>query len=233
MHRVCTSTAITNPMTRLAVLVVGLVCINAQANLIQNGDFETPDISGNWRVYSVAPGGFEWQILPPSIDLVNTYWEAASGDQSLDLDGGFPGGGGVFQDVTTTPGTRYYLSFAFSGNPDWQDIGANPLKPMEVFWGGQLVDLLTFDVTGHTFTDMGWTYYQYQLVAIDDITRVAFHSPVTYQSATGPAIDDVVLDFHPRSGIPISGVPDSGSLALPFLGVVAAMMVYRRRQESR
>lgn len=49
----------------------------------------------------------------------------------LDLDGNFPGGGGVLQDVPTAPGTLYYLSFAYAGNPDWP--GTNPLKTMEFY----------------------------------------------------------------------------------------------------
>ena len=155
---------------------------------------------------------------------------AASGDQSLDLDGGLPGGGGAYQDVVTSPGSRYFLSFAFAGNPDWQNLGANPLKPMEVFWGGEVIGLLIFDVTGHTFNDMGWTYYQYEIEANSSITRVAFHSLIAFDSATGPALDDVVLDIRPRSGIPITSVNDSGTLALSFCGVVASLIVWHRRQ---
>jgi len=66
-------------------ILTALLGITAQANLIQNGDFETPELHGQWAAFTIAPNGFEWEILPPSIDLVNTYWEAASGDQSLDL----------------------------------------------------------------------------------------------------------------------------------------------------
>jgi len=74
---------------------------------------------------------------------------------------------------------------------------------------------------------MGWTYYQYALWATESVTRVAFRSTTTEISATGPTLDDVVLNTFLRPNIPISAVPDTGSLMLAFLGVMATLIFWK------
>src|SRR5690349_7857338 len=69
--------------------------------LIVNGDFEASAITP-WTSF----GG-------PSSLADQTWWVAASGKQSIEL----YGGGAIAQDVPTTAGGRYDLTFAYAGNP--------------------------------------------------------------------------------------------------------------------
>jgi hypothetical protein len=50
------------------------------------------------------------------------------------------------------------------------------------------VDTPSFDVTGHTVTDMGWMYHTYDLTAESSVTRLQFTSLINTQ--WGPMIDD-------------------------------------------
>ena len=51
-----------------------------------------------------------------TVDYLGSNWQAAEGQQSLDLNGD-PGTGSVKQTVTTTAGTRYLIRYAMAGNP--------------------------------------------------------------------------------------------------------------------
>jgi hypothetical protein len=109
------------------ILNISLACLifspGLSASLVQNGDFETPQVGPTWQVFYVAPDGFEWVISPASIDIVR-LWQPASGYQSLDLDGNFPGGGGVYQDVATIPGQTYTGTSRGDHRPRHQDTRA-------------------------------------------------------------------------------------------------------------
>ena len=63
-----------------------------------------------------------WSIDSGSIDLINVYWQHASGSYSIDLAEPLdnpPGDakGTISQDLATTPGGKYDLPFMMAGNP--------------------------------------------------------------------------------------------------------------------
>ena len=104
--------------------------LTPSANLLNNGDFEMPETANGLPVHSsINPTAItSWRVSSGSVDLTN-QWQAASGQQSLDLNGNFdvpadganatsPANGTIYQDVAiSTPGT-YLLSFAMAGNPN-------------------------------------------------------------------------------------------------------------------
>ena len=151
-------------------------------NLVQNGDFETPSVVVNATLHGPTqiPG---WQIEADGIDIAESYWQPAHGSQSIDLNG--LDRGGVYQDLSTAAGHVYHLRFAMAGNPD----PSPAVKVMNVYWGAQLVDTLSFDTTGHTSTSMGWGYHDYNVTGTGtDRLRFVSESPT---GGRGPALDDV------------------------------------------
>jgi hypothetical protein len=68
---------------------------------------------------------------------------------------------------------------------------------MEVWWGDQLVDSPTFDITGHTGASMGWITPTYALEAISSTTRLLFKDIYPGESLGGPALDAIVVLADP------------------------------------
>jgi choice-of-anchor C domain-containing protein len=144
-----------------------------------------------------------WIVGGVSIDLVASYWQAASGLQSVNLNG--LGAGSIYQDVPTAPGHAYSLSFALAGNPECGPT----VKQMQVSWGSSVVAGLTFDVTGHSDASMGYQYRAYRVIASGPVTRLAFESLVG--GACGPVLDDVSVT---EVGVP-SGQSNAVKTLLP------------------
>jgi hypothetical protein len=139
-----------------------------------------------------------------AVDLVNTNWFAsASGTQSLDLNSA--DSGGVYQDATTSPGESYRLRFAFGGNTheNGNPAGGPPVKQMQVLWGTNVLGTLSYDVTGHSPTDVGWREFSFTVIGNGN-DRVIFRS-LTHGWA-GPAIDNVSLKPSTNSIPMVSGL---------------------------
>jgi hypothetical protein len=108
----------------LAATVGGIAGLApARADLVQNGSFENPTVVGiydqsvptSWDVLG-ASGNNAPVVGSSSIDHVGPYWQAADLSQSLDLNG--LDYGVIGQTLATTPGQKYMVKFALSGNPD-------------------------------------------------------------------------------------------------------------------
>jgi choice-of-anchor C domain-containing protein len=163
---------------------------NASAqNLIVNGSFEEPGGVETWLVFGAGPGLPGWTVESGTVEIVGTYWQAAEGSQSLDLNGIYEEIGTIYQDVPTLAGQRYKVRFAYAGN-----VGCGPtIKTTRVTWDGQELDTVSFDTTGHSVTNMGWTYYEFEVTASSLTGRLAFRSLTS--SFCGPAIDDVSVEL--------------------------------------
>jgi choice-of-anchor C domain-containing protein len=130
-----------------------------------------------------------WTVLPHSIDHVGTQWSHANGIASVDING--PTTGGISQSVTTTPGVTYVVRFALAGNPDPNpDCAAVPIKRVRVTVGGTSRSY-SFDITGKSYTNMGWSYKSFTFVAPSTSETLTFQSLTN--TACGPVIDDVSL----------------------------------------
>ena len=131
-----------------------VVAASAGAQVV-NGDFESsiPAPPGGFSTYSTGQNFGGWTVGKGSIDLINGFWQAANGTYSVDMDGASVGS--IFQDVLTSAGGKYDISFAIAGNT----YGPPVIKTLDVFWDGANVGTFTFDITGHSASSMGWQSY--------------------------------------------------------------------------
>lgn len=106
-----------------------------------------------------------------------------------------------------------------AGNPD----GGSQTVTMEVWWGSELVDTPSFDVGGHTRSDMGRTYHRYSVVATTNVTRFRFKS-ATGNCCFGPKLDDISL-VHGGAPCFISGpvVDGNNNAALAQVGMAITL----------
>jgi choice-of-anchor C domain-containing protein len=152
--------------------------------IVTNGDFETPFVPS---VFTMRPapevfGG--WTVEFGSVDHISPDNMApACGGQSVDVTGSSTGA--IYQDLPTIPGQTYRLRFALAGN----FFNRPAVKQLEVGWGSDLVDTVSFNTTGRSVTDMGWTYHDYTVTATASVTRLRFKSLTG--GAYGPMVDDV------------------------------------------
>jgi len=178
---------------------------NAQ---LANGGFETPPNVYPYMVFGAGLSLPGWTMESGTVEIVGTYWQAAEGRQSLDLNGIFEEIGTLYQDVATVPGARYRVRFALAGNPE----GGPAVKSLTLTWGDSELDTLTFDTTGRTLADMGWEYHEYVVTAASTRSRLRFQS--TSSSFCGPALDDIsVTPLDSRPPPPASPVPVIHSFA--------------------
>lgn len=202
-------------MLRFCVIVVLALTLCAPAvaqNLVVNGDFEDPYYGDPYTGMPPGPYFYGWNVDGDSVDVIGSYWQAASGLQSIDLNGNHPGA--MWQDISNSAATKYSLSFAIAANPDLAGV-----KTMEVWWGGAKLDTLRFDSTGHSRTDMGWSYHTY-VVNGSGLDRLSFVS-TSADNCYGAALDNVSLTAVPE--------PSSLLALVGGLGLLAPVLCKRRR----
>jgi choice-of-anchor C domain-containing protein len=173
----------------LNLIVLGAsISIEAQASLITNGSFEDTSVDPCPSFIELPLGDTSitgWTVVETSIHYVCMTWDASEGQKSLDLDADAGEAGGISQTFSTIPGAQYAVSFDMAGN--W---GAPPtIKTMRVSADGQSADF-TFDITGRSAHDMGWTRHTWSFVADDSSATLEFRS-LTDPSGWGPALDNV------------------------------------------
>ena len=93
----------------------------AAAQIVKDGSFETPASSpfetfGAGSTLSNPGETSPWTVGSGSVDVIDGYWMSYAGNQSIDLSG--DSNGSIYQDLTTTIGTTYNVSYYLAGNPD-------------------------------------------------------------------------------------------------------------------
>ena len=158
-------------------------------DLIVNGGFEEPAIPArSFRVFSSIPG---WTILPgsPDFEIQNRVaGDPFEGDQLCELDA-FRAST-IFQDIPTSPGSVYELSFAFSarpGRPVWDNV-------LRVFWGGEEITTLAED--GAELSNTSWEVHTFQVFGGPDTTTRLIFEDRGVSNRLGTYIDGVrVVDL--------------------------------------
>jgi choice-of-anchor C domain-containing protein len=168
-----------------------------QAAAFQNGSFEQgisslTDYAFLPAVDSTSITG--WTVSAGNIDYIGTYWTAAAGSRNIDLNG--ISAGTIQQTFDTTPGKFYQVTFALAGNPVGNPFGVDPIKTLTVSAGSSSQGY-TFDTTGYTTTNMGWTTKTFEFNATGSTSTLAFISN-TSPLGFGPALDNIIVTPIPE-----------------------------------
>ncbi len=125
------------------LLTALLVPLSVSAQIVSNGDFQTPDISPDSRLNLPAGEVFGWYVVFGDVDLVRRQ----SGQQVLDLNGFDTGAIQQTLDFQVDPqNNKYDLSFRWTPNiADAQASDTHVLAAV-VNWNSQTLAVLTYDV---------------------------------------------------------------------------------------
>ena len=171
------------------VSLLGLgITQSARANLITNGGFETGDFSG-------------WTVFGPDNAVVGPTPFTSPHSGNFQAIFGF-GDNSISQNVTTTPGSSYVITFWLAANVR---EGGSP--SISVNWGGSNIFSESFT------TPSGYTEHTFTVNASSPATQLQFQ----FSSIFGNVfyLDDI--------SVTRAGVPDGGStvslLGLALFGV--------------
>lgn len=159
------------------------------ANVLVNGSFEDGPGAAAGGFTPVAAESTDikgWKVTTGSVDHISTYWKAADGERSLDLNGNEVGP--LAQTFKTVKGQKYRVTFALAANPD---AGADSMK-VKVSAAGKS-DEFTFEKKETSKENMGWVIKAWEFTADADETTLEFASLHTDEAFCGPALDDVIV----------------------------------------
>jgi len=194
----------------------------AEANLLSNGSFESSSINpGSFTTLSPFSNAItDWTVWSGSIDYIGSYWAAADGGRSIDLNGNEAGS--ILTYFTTIPGEQYQVDFYMGGNT----AGSPGVKSLDLraYYNGLnfFIDnqIFTFDTTGKSLTSMGWQLQSFIFTAPSNNATILFGSIIA--GAYGPAIDNVTVSR-------VSSVPEPATMLLLGLGLVGLAGISRKK----
>jgi choice-of-anchor C domain-containing protein len=190
-----------NPLLRplaLGLLATGLCAAHVSwADLLVNGNFEQgPSIPSLNPIFSVAPGSDAltgWTVTSGSINIVtDNYWVPLSGHRSIVLSSSGPGA--VAQNLATSPGAVYRLTFWMSGEP----FSSPTIKNLRLT-AGATTQNQTFDTTPAWEWDMAWSQRTFDFTATGSTTTLQLASLDATQ--WGPALDSMKVELV-SAGVP-------------------------------
>lgn len=196
-----------------AVAAIAMLPSAANAAEFVNGSFEAGVPAGSFT--TVAGGNSSsitgWTVIGNSVDYIGSYWTAQNGARSIDLNGGAQGG--IQQTFDTLAGVQYNVTFWLAGNADGAPITKNVLVNADGGTGG----LFSFNSTGTSKANMGWSKYTYNFLAAGPTTTLSFASQDA--GAFGAALDNVS----------VAAVPEPATWALMLIGFAGVGFSMRRR----
>jgi len=219
------------------VLILALLgAANAGANILVNGDFSLSPDPGLVQRYLGGSSLVGWFALNDDVELMGPdYWQSAPGSsRSVDLAGLHPGG--IGQSIPTVVGGVYTLSFYLAGNMD----SAPAVKYLTIATVSNAAvfdsQSFTFDTTGYSHSNMGWTLETWQFTAIAPRTDILFidstitemnpHNMDVLWNPAGPVVANINLTGPGDSPDPS---PEPLSFVLLGSGLIGIACVYRRR----
>jgi choice-of-anchor C domain-containing protein len=126
-----------------------------------------------------------------SVDYIGSdTWQAADGSRSLDMSG--HDAGSIFQNVSGfTVGQQYRLSFDLASNVE----GGPTIKSLQAQIGST-AQTFTFDGTGFSYANMGWSLRTLDFIANNTTMGLTFTS--LDSGSAGPALDNVSITIVPE-----------------------------------
>jgi competence protein ComGC len=157
-------------------------------NLVVNGSFEYPSVSGNGWGYFMGDGLTGGWVASSSgpVEIQYGGFGATSpfGNQHLELDADVPGS--IKQTLTTVAGKTYWLSFYYTPRPGCSN------NKIEVKWNGNSVTILNGDGSGLPMS-AAWTQKTYTLTATGSSTDLEFIDESASGDKEGGLLDNVVV----------------------------------------
>lgn len=180
----------------------------ANANLLTNGSFEdTVQANGTWNVYTTIAG---WTTeTGPGIEIRNNVEGVAfDGNNFVELDS--HANSSMFQEVATTSGVAYTLSFAYAPRIN-QSAETNIV---EAYWNGSLIT----SQTGFSATNNDWQTFSFTVTGtgLDKLTFKAAGINDSY----GGSLDNVTLT---------AAVPEPETYAMMLFGLGLVGFAARRK----
>ncbi len=187
----------------VGISVAATTAAASPVNLIQNGSFES--VATPTTTFETVPAGnsttiSDWTVFTPaiygespgSVDLTsNDYWNAEDGNYSIDLAGSTHAPGGVYQNVSTTPGVEYSLSFWSAVNGD-EKPGMK--HTMAVSVNGSALDKVKAVGVGRP---LHWVQNTATFFATSSTSQIAFGDATPTDKHQGPTLDNVSLSAVP------------------------------------
>jgi hypothetical protein len=198
----------------LSAAMAALAVPASAANLIVNGQFNTPNVGATWNLFTNGgvPG---WTSNNNETEIDNSPGAVGmpcfdAGCQNLELDGT------TFDTISQTvsgltPGMKYLLTWAYGDRP-----GSGP-QEANVFFGGALV---TQDSNAGMTPSM-WMVNSVMVTATATTEVLSFAAVDTSGIGGDPGIGNEIAD--------VSLVPEPASLALLGAGLAGLGLIRRRR----
>src|SRR5260221_7092043 len=137
---------------------------------VSNGSFETGAVVDPFTTLNPGDTNINnWVVASGSVDYISTYWQAADGARSVDMNGLVAGT--INQAVPTTTGALYKVTFKLSGNPDSAGVDSAYYSPsnkqLTLSATGAAPQTFSYDTSamGNTKTDMKWAPESYSFTA--------------------------------------------------------------------
>jgi hypothetical protein len=204
----------------LAAAALSFIPAAASAQLVTNGGFEDPTISGPC-CSTVPPDALPGWTATPNVNVVNGTFSSAGGvnlayegNQYLDLVGQ-GGTGSISQDISLAEGVVYTLTFAYSHNLFSPNSATSASAEFTI---GTLTGMVSHN-TGDN-SDLDWQIFTGNFMATGPM------STLNFTNLTGGVNEGILLDaVSITQAVP---EPTTGAMMLSGFGAVGFAM--RRRK---
>lgn len=209
----------------LSALALTTIAVNSQANLIDNGGFEAPDVnSNNWAYFTDDTQVDGWSFGNSSMEIWSTPFlgvNAYEGTQIAELNahGANNQAYGFFQSFDTVIGQSYNYSFAYSsrGNAE-QSFTAGILNATPL--NNTVAPYINLDINVDSLfddhTSGSWSIFNSTFTASSTTSAIFFISEDNLGDTTGNLLDAVSVTERTR----INTIPEPSSIALLALGII-------------